>query len=323
MPLWFDLGDASFYLYHYTTRQAALGSILPVGELRVGLFRYMNDPRESKDWLFTIEGDSSRSSTELLALNQEATDAAKSTSKVISFTRDDPLSAGEGFGEFGRGYAHSALWAHYGGGHSGVCLVFDAAELRKSMEQALLAKGRAYAGCVTYADAGTDEIEAFTLSSSEVGRLGIPGAVEEHIRIWHPVLFFRKSREWENEREYRWLLRSPEPAPVFVPIRDSLRGLVLGHDFPRGDLDSVDHLARWFSDLSVAWCKWDNGVPKVIPHPMPPGATSINLRFRAGGAPRPTPPSSLEVLRDRRAASGHEPADADRRTIGSEPEERQ
>src|SRR6266516_5387666 len=52
MPLWFDLEDPNRYLYHYTTRQAALGSILPTGELRVGLFRYMNDPRESKDWLF-------------------------------------------------------------------------------------------------------------------------------------------------------------------------------------------------------------------------------------------------------------------------------
>ena len=84
-----------------------------------------------------------------------------------------------------------------------------------------------YAGCVSYADAATDEIEAFTLSSSEVERLGVCEAVEEHIHVWHPVLFFRKSREWENEREYRWLLRSPEPAPEFVSIRDSLRGLVL------------------------------------------------------------------------------------------------
>ena len=65
------------------------------------------------------------------------------------------------------------------------------------------------------------------------------------------------------------------------------RPRLIGHDFPRGDLDSVDHLAQKFGDLSVAWCKWDNGVPKVIPHQMPPGAVSVNFRFRAGGAPRP------------------------------------
>jgi hypothetical protein len=295
VPLWFDLEDPHRFLYHYTTREAALGSILPAAELRVGLFRYMNDPREAKGWSFTIEGGPSLSPADVLALNQEATALAKSTSKVLSFTRDDPTSAGEGFGEFGRGYAHSALWAHYAGEHSGVCLVFDADALRQPIEQTLGPKGRLYAGCVTYADAATEEIEAFTLSYSEVERLGVPGAVEEHIRRWHPILFFRKSLEWLNEREYRWLLRSPEPAPEFVSIRDSLRGLVLGHDFPRGDLDSVDHLAQSFPGLSIRWCKWDNGIPKIIPHPMPAGAVSMNFRFRAAGFERPSPPPSLEV----------------------------
>ncbi len=295
MPLWFDLEDPNRYLYHYTTRQAALGSILPTGELRVGLFRYMNDPRESKDWLFSVEGGN-QSAQDFAALNLEATALAKSTSKIISFTCDDPLLGNEQFGEFGRGYAHSALWAHYGGGHSGVCLVFDRERLRETVKRTLHPKGRLYAGAVTYADAPADEIDAFTLLYADVERLGIDGAIEEHIAKWHPALFFRKSREWENEREYRWLLRSPEPVPEFVSIRDSLRGLVLGHDFPRADLDTVDHISAHFSDFSVVWCKWENGIPKLIPRDLPAGAIAINARFWAAGARRPLPPPSLEVV---------------------------
>ncbi len=32
------------YLYHYTSRQAALGSILPQGQLRLGSLSWTNDP---------------------------------------------------------------------------------------------------------------------------------------------------------------------------------------------------------------------------------------------------------------------------------------
>jgi hypothetical protein len=291
VPLWYDLEEPHKYLYHYTTRQAALGSILPKAELRVGLYRYMNDPRESKDWQFTLEGGSAG---DLIPVSKEATRVAKATAKVLALVRDDPTAAaGDGFGEFGRGYAHSALWSHYAGGHSGVCLVFDREALRRAVEDTLLSKGHLYAGCVTYADADADEVDAFTLSQADINRLGVPAAVEAHIQKWHPVLFFRKSREWENEREYRWVLRSPDPVAEFVPIADALRGLVLGDSFPPLDRDSVDHLAKTFRDLSLAICRWESGVPKIYPQGGPAGAISLNVRFRIAGE-RPPPPS-LEV----------------------------
>jgi hypothetical protein len=85
MPLWYDLEEPDKYLYHYTTRQAALGAILPKAELRIGLFRYMNDPRESKTWFFALEGDTTAS---LRELNDEANRIAKATSKLIALTRD-------------------------------------------------------------------------------------------------------------------------------------------------------------------------------------------------------------------------------------------
>jgi len=37
-------------LYHYTSATAAVESILPTGQLRLGLFEFTNDPRESKRW---------------------------------------------------------------------------------------------------------------------------------------------------------------------------------------------------------------------------------------------------------------------------------
>ena len=37
-------------LYHYTSAGAAVDGILPTGQLRLGLFEFTNDPRESKQW---------------------------------------------------------------------------------------------------------------------------------------------------------------------------------------------------------------------------------------------------------------------------------
>jgi hypothetical protein len=295
MPLWYDLEDPEKYVYHYTTRQAALGAILLKGEVRLGLYRHMNDPREAKDWLFTIEGGTVESAEAVLELSREATRLAKATSKVLALTCDDPASPGTGFGEFGRGYAHSALWAHYGGAHSGVCLVFERDALRVAIEDALLSKGRLYEGRVEYADAPGDEIEAFTLSADVINDVGLERAIEDHVALWHPVLFFRKSREWENEREYRWLLRSPDPVPEVVSISSAIRAVVVGHDFPNTDRDSLDYFKERFSGLETATCRWDNGVPKIIPHGMPTGSIVINTRFRVSGSPRPAPPPSLEV----------------------------
>jgi hypothetical protein len=294
MTPWFDLEDPNQYLYHYTTRQAALGSILPAASIRLGLVRYMNDPRESKAWRFTLEGEAGPATRDLLAVSQRATALAKSTAKVLALTRDAPSGAGEGFGQYGRGFAHSAMWAHYGGGHSGVCLVFEKARMGEEIDRALRPKGNLYAGNVEYDDARSDEIDAFTLRAEEIEHSGLETVVEEHIQLWHPVLFFRKSREWENEREYRWLLRSPEPVPVVVSIRDSLCGIVLGHDFPVGDHDAVDYLAKSYTDISVATCTWHNGVPQVIPRGGPPGI-AIDGRFWTDGAKRPPPPPSLEI----------------------------
>jgi hypothetical protein len=258
MPLFWDLEDPDRYVYHYTNREAALGQILPTQQIRLGLFRYMNDPRESHEWLFNVIGDRGGSIAHFREQNREATRLAKSTAKVLA-TRRDASHGGEGYGDFGRGYAHSALWAHYGGGHSGVCLVFERERLHEVIKSTLKGKGKLYAGPVTYADAEPEEDSAFTLTQSRIDELGLEAAVEEHVAAWHPLLFFRKSREWENEREYRWLFHSSDPVPEFVPLADTLAAIVVGHDFPDGDRDSLERLSR----VETATCRWDNGVPKI------------------------------------------------------------
>ena len=51
---WDELFDSrGKYVFHYTSRDAALCHILRTGRLRLGPYAKTNDPRESKDWEFT------------------------------------------------------------------------------------------------------------------------------------------------------------------------------------------------------------------------------------------------------------------------------
>ncbi len=50
--LWYALQREDRYLYHYTRAETLVDHILPSESLRFSRFQNVNDPRESKDWVF-------------------------------------------------------------------------------------------------------------------------------------------------------------------------------------------------------------------------------------------------------------------------------
>jgi hypothetical protein len=127
------------FLYHYTTSEAALGSILPTGQIRLGLIAATNDPREAKEWFFSLRSPTdSPSLDEFFEIVKGATLHANESAKVLCLTMDAMRPAPREI--FGRGWAHSRMWAQYGGGHSGVCLIFDWRLLEKRLSETLTGK---------------------------------------------------------------------------------------------------------------------------------------------------------------------------------------
>jgi hypothetical protein len=121
------------------------------------------------------------------------------------------------------------------------------------------------------------------------------------------VLFFRKNEDWADEAEYRWVLRSPEPAPAFASIKDSLCGIVIGEGFPSSDRDSLRYLATGFSDPPIAACLWKNGFPHIVPTASGGEGPIISLsgiRFWTKGANPASPPPSMKVPRQDPASPG-------------------
>jgi len=255
-------------LYHYTTQDAALGSILPTGAIRFGLLRYMNDPREAKKWRTVPDRvvdapDYPQSQEELDAFSDRASESIQATTKVLSFTRDDPES--DPYDVFARGWGHSRMWTHYADGHAGICLAFDARAFSKAIRQALRKGGDLWDYPVHYEDEAPDEFRAFRIDYNRIVEIGFEAAVSEHIATNHRALFFRKNTDWASEWEYRWVLHDDEPAPVFVPIRSSLRQVIRGDAFPESDLDAYRHQLKGYPDAGEGLLRWMNGGPFLLP----------------------------------------------------------
>jgi hypothetical protein len=145
---WSDPTNPEQWVYHYTTRDAAIGSILPTGQIRLSLFEWMSDPRESKKWLFGGRGAGEHN---LLELSDRTNELAKAHTKILCVSKDTedvPVSPNE---RYQRGFAHSRMWTDYAGRHSGVCLIFDRTKLHEAIRN-VVAPETVYADRMTYSE---------------------------------------------------------------------------------------------------------------------------------------------------------------------------
>lgn len=256
------------YLCHYTSREAFLSYILPSMQLRMSRFSNVNDPRESRQWVcnLMVPDDLMDAEWDVLALSRRFTEHMKSNAKLLCVSQDDPaLNANRSNHMYGRAYAHPSMWDRYGGQHGGVCLMLDAAELHRAVQLASTDRGDLVSSPVAYADQPPAEPAAYTLSASDLHERGETAVFNQHQREHRRTLYFSKASDWAPEFEYRWVLFDQSNTDVYIDIRTSLRGVVLGEDFPSHAADmvartlqpSVDHLSR---------IMYRNGHPIVLPH---------------------------------------------------------
>lgn len=256
-------------MHHYTTRNAALGSILSLGQLRISPLAWTNDPRESQRWFYNLS-DVPETNLDFDAINlmlKQVDDRIRGTTKLVCMTRSDPekMARDGADHKFARGWSHSRMWDQYAQGHSGLCLIFDrnklSGQVRKSLDAGMLWEQPVY-----YSDTPHGDVSAQELDYPEIERVGVETFVEEHIKRHWETLFFMKTRDWESECEYRWVYRDSSPAPVFVSIEESLAGIVVGASFPEVDRPLLKHYSDRFGITnSVARCHWHNGAPLVMP----------------------------------------------------------
>lgn len=260
--------DPGLFLYHYTTKEAGLGNILPQRHLRLGPLSWTNDPRERQQWIVSLSGgpDPLPQPGEFQRIVYETDRLIKTRAKVVCLSRDDPDGMRKPPHEnFARGWAHSRMWAQYAGGHTGLCLVFERARLGDAMDP-LRAFGRVWGEPVLYANVPPSEVDAATLYDINIRRDGLEDAVKAHIAQHYRALFFVKNLDWANEWEYRWVTDSGAPAPMFVDISSALVAVIVGADFPEQEGDLLSSMTCAFPhEVQLGRCSWRNGAPFVFP----------------------------------------------------------
>jgi hypothetical protein len=160
------------------------------------------------------------------------------------------------------------MWALYGDGHRGVCFILDRNALSDQIESQLLGRGVVYAGPVTYTNF-QDDLPAFELDYRDVLESSLEEVLRAKIARHHRTYFFTKAEDWSSEIEWRWVACGSDNRPVYVSLRDSLRAIVLGVDFPHVYEPAVVPFGKRYG-VPIARMHWRNGTPIVLPGPYEP-----------------------------------------------------
>lgn len=253
-------------LYHYTSIENAKDYILKNRTLKFGAISQTNDPKETKNWRFTLHtmGSSDLSRHDLQDLSARFTSALKSRTKVVCFSRDSqPLSGDHTRDIFQRGWSKSRMWAQYAAKHTGVCLVFERQKLDHQVCRAFGFDAILYRGDVAYVNRSLlphwHEGD-FVINVDHLEKIGFERYVNAHFRTYVRQLFFEKMVDWRDEAEFRWIGIAPSEADVFVNISDSLVGVLFGDSAREADIKAIIEMTEDIR-LEYMGLKWSNSTP--------------------------------------------------------------
>jgi hypothetical protein len=253
-------------LFHYTTREAAFGHILPDERLRFSLYQDMRDPLENKSWQFVGADFGGHTDAELMeqlrSLDRfdSLANGIRRRSHLLSMTVDTiPVETPE-VEPFCLGWARARMWEQYAETHQGVCLVFDLAALTEAVTDSLQTQGYAspYAKRVLYEPGG---MRKPLIDPDELADSALDAQVRRYVEDHHDVLFFFKSLDWQTEYEFRFVTNSTDGEPLFVDFKDSLVGVILGEAFPLWQHESAE-AACAKAEADVVQLDWSRGMPR-------------------------------------------------------------
>ena len=258
-------GDALFgkdvsdrFVYHYTKRDAALEKILPTGKIMLNVLEKTNDPREYLDWSIP-DVDGPEDEGAFWRARDLVNKQRKQNTKVLCMTVDDMEHPRLGL--LRRGFARSRMWAQYGEGHKGMCLVFDKSALEAEIKSVTTVPGNCFFGQVKYPDRGFGiEYHFDSLGETEAAIMdGVDLFIRDHID-W---LFFTKLFDWRDEMEYRAMIYDDRTSPVFADIGSCLKGIVLGPEFPPVYYSIAREFGRQYG-VDVGVLNWRMGPPGCV-----------------------------------------------------------
>jgi len=304
--------DPGKYFFHYTTREAAFGGILPSRRLRLSPYGAMRDPLENQQWHFTFSGRGARDDATVIADDAEQTEferranqESRARSHLLSLTIDaEPQPDGER-PPFCFGWARARMWEQYAERYRGVCLVFDKERLAQRFAEALEGGTvtRTYHRAVIYSGAGMLKpiIEADAARND-------PDFFDGYVEANHGALFFTKILDWQTEHEYRFVaIATADDSSLSIDYGDALKWVIAGNQLADRERPAAVGASRQAGarPLLMRWERWRPGLVELEEHqdspvvtPMQtdsPGLTRLKEAVRRAEIEMRAPPPAGEV----------------------------
>lgn len=229
------------FLYHYTKRETLIEYILPSLRLKLNSLKNTNDPKEKKISVYNSI-DQIKILGYYLEITSKLKDILDNEYKMCCFSGDyvDESMKYEGFNL-------PRMWATYGDNHKGVCLKINIEKFRKENSidnQTRILKEVQYSSRITHGliYKGAD----FDLNYRKV--------VNQLIKDNLDNLYFTKHKDWQTEREIRFVSLEKKE---YCSIKNSLDSVLLGMDFNKQYLASIN--SQLGNDSITHRIKYDYG----------------------------------------------------------------
>lgn len=263
-----QVSDSEKYVYHYTSTDVAYNFILKDGTLKLGRYAGTNDPKEYRNWDFSIGTNFAKDlgAYDVAKLSRWLSDELKRTVKVSCFATDTaPLSGDFTDSDiYRRGFSKPRMWAQYGDRHRGVCLVFDKSLLNDHIRTQSPGGAQVRFGKVQYTDSPListlGDPDPYQINVDAMEDLGQVAYVALHLKVYGQHLFFEKSSDWRDECEFRWAVSTDVEDDLFVRFEDSLVGIMFGDSTPEKTIQDIMDLAE-SRELIYMGMRWRNSAP--------------------------------------------------------------
>ena len=252
-------------IFHYTSSYVGLEYILNSGLLRLSKLQNTNDPLEYKNLFIiaTFWGDMTDDLKSRLYKATKDFDLTRRTQyHVVSFTQNnDDSNSLQSDSPDNLGCSRSRMWSQYGDSHKGIALVFNKNKLIKSIDLVNREYYHVFHDTVNYNLFNHDG--SVSIEGNKLFEQGFDNYKSSFFKSKFKELFFTKNPDYRDEKEFRIILMPKESDEVFIPIKDSIIGLIIGDRFPNGLLPSL----KFFSEKIGFPCKrllWEKGKPVIV-----------------------------------------------------------
>ena len=269
------MGDLMFdkdLVCHYTSNENAM-SILNDKLINFSPLVSCDDPRESKQWNFGFIGSGQRICLEDFEEAPNVFDNyIKNHSMILCFCgwNNEKMNFENNAIPHYRqdyyrvGWARSRMWSQYGRKHTGVCLVFDRRNLENQFKSTF-ETDKNFTGKVEYQYHLESFVRARKIECRNILGHGVDKAFKMQIDKYFHEYFFLKLMDYRDEHEYRLVVIVDGDDSIGLPIESSLKGIIVGIDFPSEEYGRIDGLAQSCnSAVEKYFLSWQEGRPQLF-----------------------------------------------------------